>query len=209
MNNKESKFNSQKRAFTLAEILITLGVIGVVAAITMPVLINKINDMVFANQRKKAYSEFARILEEIRINDEFSLQVAKENFKVIQSKFKVVKSCNNSKIEGCWTDTCQVHAQDSDYKKYCFAVNVSEALDGRQGNSVGFVDNSGRQWVHYKNENSLAIIVDVNGDKEPNMLYKDRAPFVLCASRTGTFQWDNRYYLPYYIQDTSVAKIVN
>lgn len=39
------KFRNDRFGFTLAEVLITLGIIGVVAAITMPVLI--------ANHRKK------------------------------------------------------------------------------------------------------------------------------------------------------------
>ena len=34
-----------KRAFTLAEVLITLGIIGVVAAISLPTIINNINEI--------------------------------------------------------------------------------------------------------------------------------------------------------------------
>ena len=37
--NRENNNISLKKGFTLAEVLITLGVIGVVAALTMPVLI--------------------------------------------------------------------------------------------------------------------------------------------------------------------------
>lgn len=48
--------NNKNRAFTLAEVLITLGIIGVVAAITMPVLISKYRAQVFESQFKKAYS---------------------------------------------------------------------------------------------------------------------------------------------------------
>lgn len=33
-----------KKGFTLAEVLITLGIIGVVAAMTIPVLMNSTND---------------------------------------------------------------------------------------------------------------------------------------------------------------------
>ena len=52
-----SKSVSLKRtAFTLAEILITLGIIGVVAAITMPVVIDKIQKLVLKNQFSKAYN---------------------------------------------------------------------------------------------------------------------------------------------------------
>lgn len=45
-----------KYGFTLAEVLITLGIIGVVAALTMPVLINKHRSMVLRNQFKAAHS---------------------------------------------------------------------------------------------------------------------------------------------------------
>ena len=45
-------------AFTLAEILITLGIIGVAAALTMPVLIAKQKQAVLNAQFKKAYSLF-------------------------------------------------------------------------------------------------------------------------------------------------------
>ena len=38
-------------AFTLAEVLITLGVIGVVAALTTPVLVAKIQDCQFLNMK--------------------------------------------------------------------------------------------------------------------------------------------------------------
>ena len=34
----------KKNAFTLAEVLITLGIIGIVAAITIPTLINNVQD---------------------------------------------------------------------------------------------------------------------------------------------------------------------
>lgn len=44
------------KAFTLAEVLITLGIIGVVAAITIPNLIYKIEHKILVSQFKKAYA---------------------------------------------------------------------------------------------------------------------------------------------------------
>ena len=46
-----------KKGFTLAEVLVTLGVIGVVSAITLPTLIKNYNKYVTAQRLKKAYSE--------------------------------------------------------------------------------------------------------------------------------------------------------
>ena len=50
-------YSPRKRAaFTLAEVLITLGVIGIVAAMTMPVLIGNYQKKVWVNQLKKTIS---------------------------------------------------------------------------------------------------------------------------------------------------------
>ena len=48
-------------AFTLAEVLITLGIIGVVAAMTMPALIANHRKTVLKTQFKKAYSELQQV----------------------------------------------------------------------------------------------------------------------------------------------------
>lgn len=51
-------FTLKRAAFTLAEVLITLGIIGVVAALTIPSLIAKYQDKVLIQQTKKAFSVF-------------------------------------------------------------------------------------------------------------------------------------------------------
>ena len=47
-----------KKAFTMAEVLITLGIIAVVAAMTLPALIQKYNIQVTEVRLKKFYSIF-------------------------------------------------------------------------------------------------------------------------------------------------------
>lgn len=49
------------KAFTLAEVLITLGVIGIIASMTLPSLVNNIRNNVLQNQLKKTYSELNQI----------------------------------------------------------------------------------------------------------------------------------------------------
>ena len=54
---KASAFPQKKKAaFTLAEVLITLGIIGIVAAMTLPTIITKYQKQVTQNKLKKFYS---------------------------------------------------------------------------------------------------------------------------------------------------------
>ena len=55
-------FTKNDGAFTLAEVLVTLGIIGVVAAMTMP-LINKYKIKVFETSFKRTYSTMIRALD--------------------------------------------------------------------------------------------------------------------------------------------------
>ena len=49
-------FKKKKAAFTLAEVLITLGIIGIVAAMTLPAVVNKYQKLVTSARLKKFYS---------------------------------------------------------------------------------------------------------------------------------------------------------
>lgn len=49
--------------FTLAEVLITLGIIGVVAALTLPALIQNYQKKATATSVKKAYSELNQVIQ--------------------------------------------------------------------------------------------------------------------------------------------------
>ena len=52
----------KKVAFTLAEVLITIGIIGVVAAMTIPSLLINLQDKQFKAMYKKYYSTLAQAL---------------------------------------------------------------------------------------------------------------------------------------------------
>lgn len=55
--------DNRRSAFTLAEVLITLGIIGVVAAMTLPALINNHRDKELITRVKKTYSALNQALE--------------------------------------------------------------------------------------------------------------------------------------------------
>jgi prepilin-type N-terminal cleavage/methylation domain-containing protein len=61
-NRMKNKTFTQKSAFTLAEVLITLGIIGVVSAITLPSVIKSYQKQVTVNKLKKIYSTLSQIV---------------------------------------------------------------------------------------------------------------------------------------------------
>ena len=62
--------------FTLAEVLITLGIIGVVAALTIPPLIQSHRKHVVETSLKKFYSEFNQAV--LRVNEEYGYSSSSE-----------------------------------------------------------------------------------------------------------------------------------
>lgn len=65
ISQKMSTMSGQDKAFTLAEVLITIGVIGIVAALTIPTLIKNTQDMEFKTAWKKAYSDINQATQKI------------------------------------------------------------------------------------------------------------------------------------------------
>ena len=87
------KFKSlSKYGFTLAEVLITLGVIGVVAALTMPSVMNNVQKMVLKNQFKKSYSVITNAINKTS----YDLGYIPACYGWISSKYNVVCSKKNA-----------------------------------------------------------------------------------------------------------------
>ena len=59
----ETLLPSNKKAFTLAEVLITLSILGVVAALTIPSLVNRQSEMAAIVKLKKAISTYESVAE--------------------------------------------------------------------------------------------------------------------------------------------------
>lgn len=63
------KLISKQKAFTLAEVLITLGIIGVVAAMTLPAVINTTKNKELETALKKSYSTLGQAVQRIFLED--------------------------------------------------------------------------------------------------------------------------------------------
>ena len=94
----------QKRvAFTLAEVLITLGIIGVVAALTLPALLTNIQSRVRAEQSRSVQYKFSLATEKMaRLNLIGPYDSTDAFVDELQKHLKISKRCNASNLRGCW-----------------------------------------------------------------------------------------------------------
>ena len=63
------KKGRRKIAFTLAEVLITLGIIGVVASLTLPSIVHNVQKVVLKNQFKRVYSNFYNAIKYVQVQN--------------------------------------------------------------------------------------------------------------------------------------------
>ncbi|MBP7211765.1 type II secretion system protein [bacterium] len=150
------------RAFTLAEVLITLGIIGIVAAMTIPTLIQKTQKQQTITALKKVYSSLQQAVKLSEVDNgsiedwDFSTgsKVFLENY--IISYVSPLKKCFvGSDI--CWNQ-----------KK-----NLNGSLSYAQSNGIAFILSDGTQVLFWHGVDFYEVIVDINGFKLPNQMGKD------------------------------------
>ena len=166
------------KAFTLAEVLIALVVIGIVAAITVPTLIQRYQDQALKSALKKNYSVLKSALDKYQVENGERLlsgDIGYHQLKPILMKYLNV-------IKDCGWNNCYYTNNSSLYKSYFGqnTINVNLFDEGQ------FILNDGA-FVMIENFGAtdddkprIYISVDVNGiDKKPNRLGKDLFMFQL------------------------------
>ncbi|MBQ8168129.1 type II secretion system protein, partial [bacterium] len=94
---------SNRRAFTLAEVLITLAIIGVVAAMTIPTLISNYQDKAFETASTTFQRKLGEALKVMNVNSNLAGFQTTESFVEELSKhIKITKTCSNDKLTDCF-----------------------------------------------------------------------------------------------------------
>ena len=181
----------KKAAFTLAEVLITLGVIGVVAAMTMPTLIKNYQQHETVNRLKETYSILYNavrmsenengLLESWEIpNTSFDANTytyGKTFFEqYLKPYIKIAKECKYLSNE-CWAD--KYTRTNGDINTFFSASsNYTYGVVLANGSVVGF-------WPR---GTFCEIYIDLNGKKGPNKQGKDTFDVVIAKeSRNDDF----------------------
>ena len=151
----------RRAAFTLAEVLITLGIIGVVAALTLPTLIQNHQKQVYVTQLKKAYSTLGNAFNKMAVDEDVvdwkqtncgsSLSTA-TCMEALTKQMNIVKKKDNSSCSTAWSgDFCD----------------------------EAFLTNDGTLFL-FPCANVAQLLVDVNGaQKSPNKYGRDRFAFYI------------------------------
>lgn len=187
-----------KKGFTLAEVLITLGIICVVAAMTIPMLVAKYQQKQLLTMAKVDYTILNNAIE--RAKSEYGTDV------------------NNWIFLGGSTD---VKSQDFTERylkpylnvvQYCKKININGSKDCSWTGDLLFYDNNTTLLI-LANSTKMRVVVaegiggsiinrvqityDVNGDKKPNKYGKDRFVVELGGGAYTNSIKDRNKFLPY------------
>lgn len=168
-----SHFSLKKAAFTLAEVLITLGIIGVVAAMTMPSLIQNYQEKATVTKLKKCYSLVSQAYVSI-LNDEGgsdTLQAGDdlEMMEKFGKYLKYQKTCGRNK--GCFPNVTYKSVTGNGYNKWEDDTTDRSRAILTDGTLIMF--NKSAMRVGEGNYLYAQIYVDINGFKGPNQLGRD------------------------------------
>lgn len=155
-------------AFTLSDVLITSIIIGVVAAITIPALVNNAQDKELKKKYFKAYSvlqqayRLSEVDNSIARRSKWDDEVNHNNFVAVMSKLKIVKSCVDNNVYECWRQKGEMWWGGHPSK-----------------DAFAFVDDSGIVWSEERGSDAIGggIMIDTNGEKGPNIFGRDRFYF--------------------------------
>ncbi len=174
-------------AFTLAEVLITLAIIGIVAALTIPTVVKNYQKTEALTKLKKAYSAFANATNlavaehgpirgwEIKDYNDGGTGKGSIDFanKYLVPYLKVSNNCENKTTGLCQAEWNYLNRtgqgfHDSRYSRFYLNDGTLIVLLAR--NYIDYDNNLYYQYAY--------VYIDINGQKKPNMFGKDVFRFI-------------------------------
>ena len=159
-----------KKAFTLAEVLVTLGIIGVVSAMTVPSLMQNHQRKTYVTQLHKVYNEMQQALLQYQTDrNAVNLKEAGLNSKArveafFNEYFKVVQTCGGVAAPCFSTSYKNINGD---------AVSINT---GWGGGNCAVMSSGASICMDYPYQYSGSygqVFIDINGSQGPNILGRD------------------------------------
>ncbi|MDR1327560.1 MAG: prepilin-type N-terminal cleavage/methylation domain-containing protein [Heliobacteriaceae bacterium] len=177
----------RKKAFTLAEVLITLGIIGVVVALVMPGLIQDWREKSYATAKDVFNRRLEEATRQMNVNEALTGYSTTEAFvNELKKYLKVLQVCPDP--SGCFaaTVTNSDGSEAVETKDLKNSSNLNEGKWGTKALGIGLI-NGYTAILSYNPECSigditapgsqttscLSLVYDINGKAKPNKLGKD------------------------------------
>ena len=171
------KKKQTKKAFTLAEVLITLAVIGIVAAITIPTLSKIVNDKVQETRYKKTHAI---------ITNGVKMMFAKEQVDEVDGLFFIHNctltdtSCMNQNFGQAFKMIMSAKGADVTDLNIDYLNNAGKKIPFKW-NTVPYVfrttDGTPYGVLNDEDAKTFSMVVDTNGQTRPNTVKKDLYKF--------------------------------
>ncbi len=210
---------SKKAAFTLAEVLITLAVIGVVAALTLPGLIQNHNEKAWSTAKDLWEKKLTETVRRMNTDGVMTGHDTTEDFMdTFKQYMKVIKTCDNTDINKCYSPkvvTTGSNEEPLEVETDSLTSASSMGLSDWQTNTntMSFVVADGTTVIMaYQPEcpyadpiedtgsqvSCMGYMVDVNGKKGPNRVGKDiqlssGVAFSTCDNPIGDMCWSTEF----------------
>ena len=180
----------KKAAFTLAEVLITLAIIGIVAALTIPTLIQNFQQEAWDTASEVFQRKLEESLKVMNVQGTLAGYTTTEAFVDELSKhIKITRICDNDDITTCFADKVTWGTENEEVEMADVKRASHFGQDSWGTNTVGVQFANGVNGViaynptetckqdPYSNQitgtSCLAILYDVDGFKNPNTQNKD------------------------------------
>ena len=162
-----------KKGFTLAEVLITLAVIGIVASMTIPGLMQSTNNEELKVAWRKKFAEISQIQLKLMTNNEIPFTDSEDIYNIFKTNLNVM---NSSTTKSLW------HADNKWFNIYgepsTSNLNYTNSFVLSDGSYIVRILNqpcSSSSYTYYAGGTYWCsqFLVDVNGAKGPNKTGSD------------------------------------
>ena len=196
----------KRYAFTLAEVLITLGIVGVVAAMTMPVLINNIKYHSYDNAKRKVLNSIGEAGKLLAIEGDLNGAADAEDFvkNRLAKKMSIAKFCDSEHLTDCGlpskflktdgkTEMNMPTKMKGQTAAEVFNYGATETQTYANKNSYGFVTGNGYSvnlfyngaCIPDKSTAAMSTSTDSNGNPYKHYFIQDQMCFFAIYDMNG------------------------